>query len=146
LQTVELKEYASQTMAEGLSTKLNELTDELSAGQKQFVCLARALLRNNRIVLMDEATANVDNETALIIQNTIALKFVGATILTIAHRLRTVIDSDKILVMHAGRVAEFASPADLLWNPCSYLSQLVEATEAEAAWLREVAFGRAALD
>jgi ABC-type multidrug transport system fused ATPase/permease subunit len=96
---------------------------------------------------MDEATANVDHETDQIIQRTIDKKFKGATILTIAHRLRTVITNDKILVLDNGEVKEFASPAELLENPLSHLSQLVQATDAEeASFLREVSFERSVLE
>lgn len=147
LETVELKDYVTQRMSEGLDTKLAGASAELSVGQKQLLCLARALLRNNRILLMDEATANVDHETDRIIQKTIDRKFKGSTILTIAHRLRTVITNDLILVMDKGRAAEVGTPAELLSNPLTHLSQLVEATEAdEAHLLREVANGRATLD
>jgi ATP-binding cassette subfamily C (CFTR/MRP) protein 4 len=146
LETVELKKYVSLRLAQGLDAKLSGASAELSVGQKQLLCLARALLRNSTILVMDEATANVDHETDQIIQRTIDRKFKGATILTIAHRLRTVITNDKILVLDNGEVKEFASPAELLENPLSHLSQLVQSTEAdEAHFLREVACGRATL-
>ena len=74
----------------------------LSAGQKQLLCLARAILRKNKIVMMDESTANEDNETDRLIQETVKTKFQGCTLLINAHRLRTVIDSDKILVVDKG--------------------------------------------
>ena len=78
-----------------------------------MLCLARAILRKNKIVMMDEATANVDNETDRLIQETVKTKFKECTLLIIAHRLRTVIDSDKILVVDKGMCKEYGSPQDL---------------------------------
>ena len=97
----------------GLSEEVKSDGVSLSAGQKQLLCLARAILRKNRIVMMDEATANVDNETDRLIQETVKGKFKGCTLIIIAHRLRTVIDSDKILVVDKGMCKEFASPLEL---------------------------------
>ena len=74
---------------------------------------------------MDEASANVDNETDALIQRTIRTKFADCTVFTIAHRLHTVIDSDKILVLDSGKVVEFASPHELLQDDCSYFVKLV---------------------
>lgn len=78
------------------------------------MCLARAILRENKVLLMDEATANVDPQTDALIQQTIRVKFANCTVLTIAHRLNTVVDSDKILVMDAGKCVEFDHPHVLL--------------------------------
>ncbi|GMF00722.1 unnamed protein product [Ambrosiozyma monospora] len=79
------------------------------------MCLARALVKeNSKILILDEATANVDIETDAIVQNTIRGAFKERTILTIAHRLNTIIDSDKIIVLEKGEVAEFDTPANLL--------------------------------
>jgi ABC-type multidrug transport system fused ATPase/permease subunit len=78
------------------------------------VCLARALLRNAKILLLDEATANVDTHTDALIQSTIQTEFAGCTILTIAHRLNTVMHCDRVVVMQSGRIVECASPGELM--------------------------------
>ena len=85
-----------------------------SIGQKQLICLARTLLKKNKILVLDEATANVDLETDELIQRKIKENFSDCTVLTIAHRLYTVADYDKIIVMNDGKVEEFDSPLNLL--------------------------------
>lgn len=97
----------------GLSTMLIGEGGNLSAGQKQLVCLARALIRKNKIVMMDEATANVDPETDMFIQGRIKKMFKKSTLLIVAHRLRTIIDTDKIIVMDEGTCKESGTPHDL---------------------------------
>ncbi|CAH1183645.1 unnamed protein product [Phaedon cochleariae] len=100
----------------------------LSVGERQMVCLARAILRNNIILVMDEATANVDTQTDRFIQNTIRTKFAHCTVLTIAHRLHTVMDSDRVIVMDAGMVVEFDHPYLLLQNRETLFSDMVRRT------------------
>uniref|UniRef100_A0A3P9BAB5 ABC transporter domain-containing protein n=1 Tax=Maylandia zebra TaxID=106582 RepID=A0A3P9BAB5_9CICH len=89
-------------------------------GQRQLVCLARAVLRKNRILIIDEATANVDPRTDELIQKTIRDKFRECTVLTIAHRLNTIVDSDRILVLDAGKIHAYDEPYTLLQDPTNF--------------------------
>lgn len=97
-----------------LSEIVSEGGENLSVGQRQLICIARVLLRRPKILVLDEATASIDNETDSIIQRMIRDKFVGSTVLTIAHRLHTIIDSDKVMVLDQGKVVEMDSPDKLL--------------------------------
>jgi ATP-binding cassette subfamily C (CFTR/MRP) protein 4 len=123
LEEVELKENISS-----LDFVVSEGGSNFSLGQRQLLCLARAILRSNKILVLDEATANVDPRTDFLIQNTIKKKFHKCTVLTIAHRLNTIMDSDKVLVMKSGRMMEFDHPYILLQNPEGYFSKMVEET------------------
>lgn len=100
----------------GLNYEVAEGGENLSVGQRQLICLARALLRKSKILVLDEATAAVDLETDELIQNTIRTEFNGYTVLTIAHRLNTIIDYDRIMVLDKGEVTEFDTPQHLLAN------------------------------
>ena len=96
----------------------------VSVGQKQLVCIARALLRKSRIVVMDEATANIDMNTEQIIQKALKLVLEHSTVITVAHRIKTIINYDKILVLDNGKVKEFDSPTNLLKDENSLFHEL----------------------
>jgi ATP-binding cassette subfamily C (CFTR/MRP) protein 4 len=98
----------------GLERHIEDSMSVFSTGQKQLICLARAIVRKNQILALDEATANIDNETDELIQQTIRDKFKDCTVITIAHRINTVIDADMIIVMADGRCVESGSPLSLL--------------------------------
>ncbi|GAA5956181.1 hypothetical protein JCM21900_006830 [Sporobolomyces salmonicolor] len=99
-----------------LTTPVSAGGHNFSAGQRQLLAMARALLRRSRVIIMDESTASVDFETDENIQHTIREEFSDSLVITIAHRLRTIIDYDKVLVLDKGEVAEFDTPLDLLRN------------------------------
>ncbi|XP_054167266.1 ATP-binding cassette sub-family C member 2-like [Oppia nitens] len=103
----------------GLDYPIAESGDNLSVGQRQLICLSRALLRNTRVLILDEATAAVDVETDALIQQTIRQEFMSCTVLTIAHRINTIMDNNRVLVLNGGRIAEFDSPDVLLANKSS---------------------------
>nr|XP_060609998.1 ATP-binding cassette sub-family C member 10 [Anolis sagrei ordinatus] len=109
----------------GLDCELGERGKSLSVGQRQLVCLARALLTQAKILCIDEATASVDQKTDRLLQETIRQRFADKTVLTIAHRLNTILDSDRVLVMHAGKVAELDSPIILSQKQDSLFQHLL---------------------
>jgi ABC-type multidrug transport system fused ATPase/permease subunit len=113
LERAHLKDYLS-SMPGGLSYEVTQNGENFSMGQRSLICLARALLRKTKILVLDEATAAVDVETDELIQTTIRQEFKDRTILTIAHRIKTIMDYDKILVLEKGRVQEFDTPTRLL--------------------------------
>jgi len=130
---------ADKNAARGLEFEFSEGGTNFSVGQRQLICLARALLRRSKILVMDEATANVDHETDQLIQETIRTQFRHCTVITVAHRLHTIIDSDRILVMKDGCVEELDEPHALLTNPDSLLTSMVRNTDANAPLLFEMA-------
>ncbi|NXD32211.1 MRP1 protein, partial [Spelaeornis formosus] len=113
LEQCRLKEHVER-MEGKLDATIDEGGTNFSAGQRQLICLGRALLRRSKILVLDEATAAVDVESDRDIQAVIRREFASCTIFVIAHRLNTIMDCDKILVMSAGEVAEFDSPTNLL--------------------------------
>ncbi|KAL5326449.1 hypothetical protein ACEPPN_004134 [Leptodophora sp. 'Broadleaf-Isolate-01'] len=114
LEHARLKEHVS-SMSGGLEAKIHEGGSNLSQGQRQLVSLARALLTPSNILVLDEATAAVDVETDALLQTTLRSPlFSKRTIITIAHRINTILDSDRIVVLEAGRVKEFDTPENLL--------------------------------
>ena len=112
LEEVQLKDYV-QSLKNGMLTEVSD-QNIFSVGQKQLICLARAILRKNKILVLDEATANVDIETDSLIQRSIREKFKDCTVLTIAHRLATIQDSDVILVMADGKIKRHGHPSKVL--------------------------------
>jgi ABC-type multidrug transport system fused ATPase/permease subunit len=98
----------------GLEETVEEGGENFSMGQRQLICFARALLRSPKIVLLDEATASVDNETDTLIQRMIRERFADKTVLTIAHRLNTILDSDRVLCLDDGALVEYDNPNTLL--------------------------------
>ncbi|KAF0749577.1 putative multidrug resistance-associated protein lethal(2)03659, partial [Aphis craccivora] len=127
LDEVELKNFV-EDLPGGLNSKMSNSGSNFSVGQRQLVCLARAILQNNKILILDEATANVDPLTDKLIQNTIRNKFKNCTVLTIAHRINTIMDSDRVLVMDFGKIVEFDHPKNLLKNADGFFYKMVEQT------------------
>nr|CAD7428321.1 unnamed protein product [Timema monikensis] len=113
LEHAHLKDYVGGLL-EGLNHDVAEGGENFSVGQRQLICLARALLRKTRVLVLDEVTAAVDLGTDNLIQETIRREFADSTVLTIAHRLNTILDSDRVIVLDKGRVVEFNSPEVLL--------------------------------
>mmetsp|Transcript_13796 Transcript_13796/g.32860 ORF Transcript_13796/g.32860 Transcript_13796/m.32860 type:complete len:150 (+) Transcript_13796:12-461(+) len=119
-------EDAIQRLPDGLDTHIgDEGGAALSVGQKQLICLARALLRKAKVVVLDEASSSVDPRTDHVIHQTIRRYCVGATLIIVAHRLQSVMDVDRIFVMEDGQIIEDGAPEKLLEHPASLFSRLV---------------------
>ncbi|NXG80702.1 MRP1 protein, partial [Baryphthengus martii] len=113
LELTQLKNFVAD-LPDQLEYKCTDQGENLSAGQKQLVCLARALLQKAKILILDEATAALDLETDLQIQSTLRTQFKDSTVLTIAHRINTIVDCDRILVLENGQIAEFDTAEHLI--------------------------------
>lgn len=118
---------------ESLDYQVADGGTNFSVGERQLLCLARAVFKKNRILVMDEATANVDPCTDKLIQRIIREKFANCTIITIAHRLHSIIDCDRILVLDQGHLMEYDHPHLLLQNDRGYFSKMVAQTGAGSA-------------
>uniref|UniRef100_A0A914CDE4 Multidrug resistance-associated protein 1 n=1 Tax=Acrobeloides nanus TaxID=290746 RepID=A0A914CDE4_9BILA len=132
LELAHLKSFAS-SLANGLSHVISEGGDNISVGQRQLVCLARALLRRSKILILDEATAAVDLATDALIQETIRKEFKHSTVLTIAHRLNTILDYDRVLVLDKGEIIEFDSPQNLLADKTSIFAAMAADAKLDSA-------------
>ncbi|XP_059020460.1 multidrug resistance-associated protein 1-like isoform X5 [Mustela lutreola] len=126
LELCHLKDFV-QSLPKKLLHEISEGGENLSVGQRQLVCLARALLRKTKILILDEATASIDFETDTLVQTTIRKEFSDCTVLTIAHRLHSIIDSDRVLVLDSGRITEFETPQNLICQKGLFFEMLTEA-------------------
>jgi len=117
-------------LPQGLNDVVAEGGENFSQGQRQLLCIGRSLLRKPKILVMDEATASIDNETDATIQQMIRENFAEATVLTIAHRLNTIMDSDRILVLDDGHIAELDTPENLMAQEHGHFKAMVEKSRA----------------
>uniref|UniRef100_A0A9I9E0F0 ABC-type xenobiotic transporter n=1 Tax=Cucumis melo TaxID=3656 RepID=A0A9I9E0F0_CUCME len=115
--------------AGGLDFHVKESGLSFSVGQRQLLCLARALLKSSKVLCLDECTANIDTQTAALLQNTISNECRGMTVITIAHRISTVLNMDDILILDYGILVEQGNPQDLLLNESSKFSNFVKASK-----------------
>lgn len=127
LAKVQLDDYI-KSLPEGLHNPVGEGGSNLSVGQRQLLCMARALLKDTKLLVLDEATAAVDEETDRAIQRAVREACVGCTVITIAHRLNTILDYDKVLLLKQGKVQEFDSPSKLAKDPDSEFYSMLSAT------------------
>ncbi|CAB3397220.1 unnamed protein product [Caenorhabditis bovis] len=130
LELAHLKSFAS-SLSGGLSYSISEAGENLSVGQRQLVALARALLRHTKVLVLDEATAAVDVTTDALIQETIRSEFKDCTVFTIAHRLNTIMDYDRIMVLDKGQILEFDSPDALMADKNSAFAKMVADSQQE---------------
>ncbi|XP_074291620.1 ABC transporter C family member 10-like [Silene latifolia] len=121
----QLKE-AVQEKEQGLESKVVEDGSNWSMGQRQLFCLGRALLRRSRVLVLDEATASIDNATDMILQKTIRTEFADCTVITVAHRIPTVMDCTKVLAISDGKLVEYDEPMKLMKKEGSLFGQLVQ--------------------
>eukprot|EP00934_Nitzschia_sp_Nitz4_P008776 Nitzschia sp. Nitz4//scaffold175_size95217//10753//15087//NITZ4_004718-RA/size95217-processed-gene-0.45-mRNA-1//1//CDS//3329538924//8766//frame0 len=121
---------AIRALSKELDEEIAEGGENFSQGQRQLLCIGRSLLRNPKVLVMDEATASIDNETDAMIQTMIRDNFRDATVLTIAHRLNTIMDSDRVLVLDDGKIAELDTPAKLMAKDKGHFKAMVEKSRA----------------
>jgi ATP-binding cassette subfamily C (CFTR/MRP) protein 1 len=132
LELSSLKEYV-QSLPGGLESHISDLGGNLSHGQVQLLCLTRALLDAKKLLLVDEATASLDADTDKLVQATLRSQFKDTTVITIAHRQVTIQQSDSLLVMSDGQVAEFGTPSDLLRRPDGMFRSMADASANSVA-------------
>uniref|UniRef100_A0A2C9KCN4 ABC transporter domain-containing protein n=1 Tax=Biomphalaria glabrata TaxID=6526 RepID=A0A2C9KCN4_BIOGL len=120
---------AVSVMPQGLESEVGENGNNFSAGQRQLICLARALLRRSRILIMDEPTSSVDVETDELVLKTVQKAFKHSTTIIIAHRINTILDCDRVMVIEAGQIVEFDDPQTLLNQENSHFYQLAKSSE-----------------
>lgn len=133
LKSLELVRFPGASKYSILEDIVEEGGGNFSAGEKQLLCLARAMLARPRLLVLDEATSSVDLATDEFVQKMLRSQFPDTTLLTIAHRLNTIIDYDVVLVMDQGKVAEFGSPKTLLESENGMFTAMVNATGQESA-------------
>lgn len=115
---------AEQILGENFTYNFVYFLIQFSLGQRQLLCLARALLRRSKILVLDEATASVDLTTDALVQETIRQEFASSTVLTIAHRLNTIVNYNRVIVLDCGQIKEFDSPQILLNDSSSILNSM----------------------
>lgn len=111
----------------GLDGRVEKSGINLSAGQRQLICLSRGLLRNAKVVCIDEGTSNLDDESAMAMQQALRNSFKSSTVLFVAHRLRGLQLMDRILVIEHGEIVEEGSPRDLAQNPATLFHNMLQA-------------------
>jgi ATP-binding cassette subfamily C (CFTR/MRP) protein 4 len=121
-------DHALEDLPRGWNSMVSEGGSNFSVGQRQLLCLARAILCKNKILVLDEPTANVDRRTDQLLQEALQKSFKGATIFSVAHRLDTVIEYDEILVLGGGELLEYGSPSKLLEQSDGHFSSMVRDT------------------
>lgn len=121
---------AVSTLPNGLESQVADGGMNFSVGERQLLCLARAMLQKSKILVLDEPTANVDGRTDKLLQEAVKKSFRGATIISVAHRLDTIIENDLILVLGNGKVLEFGSPSDLI-SQDGHFTSMVDDTGIE---------------
>lgn len=117
------------TITAGLDTEVEDGGANFSLGERQLIALTRAIVRNSKVLIMDEATSSVDYKTDALIQRTLAVEFKDSTVLCIAHRLKTIIHYDKIVVLDEGSLAEFGTPMDLFNKETGIFRSLCDASK-----------------